>query len=152
MENIIFFETMAQPKGFLNYLPIIIFIVLILALISLIIGFLFSMKHTSISIKNDEVIIKTFLYGRKIPVNDILINEIRVINLKQNDEYNISIRTNGIGLPNFHLGWMRLKNKEKALVFLTTRENVLLMPTKNFIVLFSMEKTEEFISKIKGIR
>jgi len=42
MENIIFIETMAQPKGLLNLLPIIIFIVLIIALIGLIIGFIFS--------------------------------------------------------------------------------------------------------------
>ena len=151
MENIIFHETMAQPKGFLNVLPIIIFIVLIMVLIVFIIGFVFSMKHTTISIKNNEVIIKTFLYGRKIQIEDILINEIQTINLKQNNEYNVSIRTNGIGLPNFHLGWMKLKNGKKALVYLTNKENVLLMPTKNFVVLFSMQKTEEFIKKLNEV-
>ena len=152
MENIIFIETIAQPKGFLNVLPIIIFIVLIIVLIGLIIGFIFSMKYTNILIKNNDVIIKAFLYGRKISIDDIFINEIQTINLNQNNEYNISFRTNGIGLPNFHFGWMKLKNGKKALVFLTNRENVLLMPTKNFVVLFSMQKTEEFIQKITEIK
>jgi len=152
MENILFFETMTQPKGFINNLPIIIFIILIIILIGLIIGFIFSMKHTNILLKNNEVEIKTFLYGRKIPIDDILINEVQIINLNQNSEYNVSIRTNGIGLPNFHLGWMKLKNGKKALVFLTNRENVLLMPTKDFVVLFSMQRTEEFIKKLNEIK
>ena len=149
--EVIFFETMTQPRGFPSILPIIIFITLIIILIGLIIGFIFSMKHTSISLNNNEVIIKTFLYGRKIPIGDILINEVEAINLNQNAEYNISIRTNGIGLPNFHLGWMRLKNNKKALVYLTSRDNVLLMPTKDFVVLFSMERTAEFIEKINNL-
>jgi len=123
-----------------------------MVLIGLIIGFIFSMKHTSISIKNNEVIIKTFLYGRTIPISEILINEIRTINLNQNNDYNISIRTNGIGLPNLYLGWMKLKNGKKALVYLTDKENVLLMPTKDFIILFSMQRTEEFIKKINDIK
>ena len=148
MENAVFFETITQPKNFISLIP---FLILILLLLGLIIGIAFSIRHTNISIKDNEIIIKSFLYGRKIPVEDVLINEIQTINLKQNDEYNISIRTNGIGLPNFHFGWMRLKNGQKALVFLTNKENVLLMPTKDFVVLFSMEKTEEFKQKIEGM-
>jgi len=152
MDNTIFFETMIQPKGFLNFLPIIIFIVIIMVLIGLIIGFIFSMKHTSISIKNNDVIIKSFLYGRTIPISDILIDEIRTINLNQNNDYNVSIRTNGIGLPNLLLGWMKLKNGKKALIYLTDKENVLLLPTKDFTVLFSMQGTDEFIKKINEIK
>ena len=150
MNNIDFFETMAQPKGLQNFIPIIIFVIIILFLISLIVGFLYSMKNTSISINDNEIIIKTFLYGRKILITDVLANEIKTIDLNQNSEYKISVRINGISLPNFHLGWMRLKNGEKALVFLTNREKVLLLPTKNYLVLFSMERTEEFINALKS--
>ena len=148
MENIIFFESITQPKGFLNLLPIIIVVLVMLLVLGLLIGIIFSIKHTSISIKDEDIIIKSFLYGRKIPIEDVSINEIRTINLKRNNEYDISFKTNGIGLPNFYSGWMRLNNSKKALVFLTNKENVLLMPTKNFVVLFSMEKTEEFKNKI----
>jgi hypothetical protein len=113
-------------------------------------GVIFSSKNTSISIKDNEVVINSFLYGRKIPIENISINEIQTINLNQDEEYVIAARTNGTSLPNFKSGWMRLKNGEKALVFLTDIENVLLMPTKDFVVLFSMERTEEFINKLKG--
>jgi hypothetical protein len=149
MENVIFFETITQPKSILSIIPVLL---IILVLLGLFIGIIFAIKNTSISINEKDIVIKSFLYGRKIPINDILLNEVQTINLKQNNDFNVSIRTNGIGLPNFLSGWMRLNNGQKALAFLTDKENVLLMPTKDFILLFSMEKTEEFITKLNGIK
>jgi integrase len=149
MENIIFYETITQPKGFLSFLPILI---LLLILSGLFVGIIFSIKYSSISIKDNEIIIKTLFYGRKIPVSDILKNEIKKINLFENKEYNISLRINGIGLPNFYSGWMKLNNGKKALVCLTNKENVLLIPTNDYVVLFSMENSEKFINIINGIK
>ena len=145
MENTVFIESITQPKSFITLLPIvIIFSLLIVLLIGLLAGIIFSVKHTSISIQDNNVVIKSFIYGRKIPIEDIAVSEIKTVNLNQDKEYNISVRTNGIGLPNFYSGWMRLNNGQKALVFLTNRENVLLIPANNFVVLFSMEGTEDF--------
>ncbi|MCL2180081.1 MAG: PH domain-containing protein [Treponema sp.] len=149
MENVIFFETITQPKSILSIIPVLL---IILVLLGLFIGIIFAIKNTSISINEKDIVIKSFLYGRKIPINDVLLNEVQTINLKQNNDFNVSIRTNGIGLPNFLSGWMRLNKGQKALAFLTDKENVLLMPTKDFILLFSMEKTEEFITKLNGIK
>jgi len=155
MENITFFEVIPQPKGNVYAFPIIMIIFIFITMLVvtwLMIGIIITTKNTSISIKNGEVVINSFLYGRKIPIENVLINEIKTINLNQDEEYGISVRTNGIGLPNYKSGWMRLKNGKRALVYLTNKEKVLLMPTKDFVILFSMEKTEEFISKIKEIK
>jgi len=155
MENTIFFEAMTQPKGNIYAFPIIIILVVFIAMLVvtwLMVGTFFSIKNTSISIKDGEVVINSFLYGRKIPIENILVNEIETINLNKDVEYDISVRTNGTSLPNYKSGWMKLKNEKKALVYLTNKEKVLLMPTKDFVILFSMEKTDEFINKIKGIK
>jgi len=155
MENITFFEVIPQPKGNVFAFPIImiIFVSIVMLFITwLMVGTIFATKNTSISIKDGEVAINSFLYGRKIPIENILINEIKTINLNQDKEYGISVRTNGINLPNYKSGWMRLKNGKKALVYLTNEEKVLFMPTKDFVILFSMEKTDEFINKINEIR
>ena len=149
MENVMFFETITQPKIILSIIPVLI---IILVLLGLFFGILFAMKNTSISMNEKDIVIKSFLYGRKISINDVLFNEVQTVNLKQNNEFNVRIRTNGIGLPNFLSGWVRLNNGQKALAFLTNRENVLLLPTKDFVLLFSMEKTEEFITKLNGIK
>jgi hypothetical protein len=151
MENTVFWETIIQPKGNIYIFPIVMIIFMIimtLGIIGLMVGVISTSKNTSISIKNNEIIINSFMYGRKIPIENIFVNEIKRINLNDS-EYNIRIRTNGISLPYLKCGWMRLKNQQKALVYITDKENVLLMPTKDFVVLFSMEKIDEFINKLK---
>ena len=147
MENVVFFETITQTKSNVYILPMIIITVI---MSSLFIGIVFAAKNTSISINDREIVINSFIYGRKIPIENVLTNEIKTINLRIDKEYGVKIRTNGIALPGFCSGWMRLKNGKKALVFLTDTQNVLLMPTKDFIVMFSMKERDEFIDKIKS--
>ena len=147
MEDIVFFETMTQPKNNVYVLFIVLSVAIAFVLV-LLIAIMLSIKNINISVKDREIIIDSLLYKRKIPIENVLIDEMKRINLKQNTEYNISYKRGGISLPNLHVGRMRLKNGAKALVYVTNKENVLLMPTKDFIVLFSMEKIEEFINKI----
>jgi len=149
MENFVFFETISQPKGILFIVP---FVILMLALAGLMIGIVFSVKSSSIALKDGEIIIKALFYGRKIPVENVLIDESRTINLREEEQYDVSIRMNGISMPGIHSGWMRLKNGQKALVFLTDKEKVLLMQTKDYPVLFSMENTEIFIDKLRQLK
>ena len=66
MKNAVFWETIIQPKDNIYIFPIVIII----------------------SIKDNEIIIDSFMYGRKISINNILVNEIQRINLND-PEYNI---------------------------------------------------------------
>jgi hypothetical protein len=110
------------------------------------------MKNTAISINNEYLTIKTIFYGKSIPISEINIDGVRRINLYENNEYNIKIRTNGIGLPNYHVGWMRLNNGNKALVYLTDRANVVLIPVKGYDILISLgdyNRIKDVFDKIK---
>ena len=154
MDNILYFNTLIQPKegvGFISILMIGIMLVIIIPLIFLTVGIISSMRNTTISLTGNELIIKSMFYGRKIPLENIMINGIKKINLEEDTEYNISVRTNGTSIPGFKSGWMRLKNGEKALTFLTDKNSVVLIPVKDYLLLFSMDNIDEFISKIKEI-
>jgi len=147
-KKLIFIEKIIQPRKFI--LPFKIFFIFFCIFLS---GFLFLVSYSTHSVKNTRIRtydnrleIDSILYKEKIPIEDILINEIRIINLKENNEYNISFKENIFGLPGY--GWKQLKNGKKALVFLTNKENVLLLPTRDYIILFSMEKEEKFIKKM----
>ena len=156
MENVLYINSLISPKGGVFSAPVILLLVafhsLIILLFVLSYGMIGSIKNSTLSLTNNEIIIKSVLYGRKIPMENILIDEVKTINLDENPEYNISLRTNGIRIPNVTLGWMRLNNRQKALVFVTDRTSVILIPTKDFVVLFSMDKTEEFIKEIRNLR
>ena len=154
MDNILYLNTLIQPKegvGFISILMIGIMLIIIIPLIILTVGIISSMRNTTISLTENEIIIKSMFYGRKIPLENIMINGIKKINLEEDTEYNISVRTNGTSIPGFKSGWMRLKNGEKALTFLTDKNSVVLIPVKDYLLLFSMDNIDEFISKIKEI-
>jgi hypothetical protein len=151
MENVLFVETIIQPKGSAYLWVIIAVLVILIAVMGSMAGFLFAPKNTTIAIKGNDIVIRSFIYGRTIPVSSVLIDEMRMINVHENGEFAVSVRTNGAGLPNFTSGWVRLKNGEKALVFITDKENVLYMPTKDFVVLFSMKRGAEFIQTLRGM-
>jgi len=155
MDNIIYYDSMIVPKGGLLSAPIVLtiisFISIIILLIVLSVGLINAIKDTSLTLTEKELIIKSPFYGRKIPLENITLSGIRAIDLNENRDYSISRRTNGTSLPNVTLGWMRLRNREKALVFITDKSRVLLIPTKDYLVLFSLNNIDEFINKIKTL-
>jgi len=155
MDTVVYINSLIQPKGGTGFLPIMMVSLMLVILIPLIIltfGIINSMKNTALTLTERELIIKSTFYGRKIPLENIKIDEIKAISLDEDIDYNLSFRTNGTALPQFKSGWFRLKDREKALVFITDKDSVVLIPTKDYVLLFSMDNIEEFISKIKALK
>lgn len=109
----------------------------------------YSMRNVAVEVRNDGLRIKGSLYGRFIPKEDIIEDGIRTLDLSAERDYKPKIRTNGIGLPGYKEGWFRLRNGEKALLFVTS-DVVVYVPTKDFAVMLSVEKPEAFIDVLRA--
>jgi hypothetical protein len=112
MDSIIYFNTIIQPEdGTFNVsvIMVILFFAVIIPLIILTFGIINSIKSTNLTLTENEIIIKSMFYGRKIPLENIIIDEIKQINMEENQEYGLSIRTNGIAVPNFRIGLDEVK-------------------------------------------
>jgi hypothetical protein len=68
-------------------------------------------------------------YGRLIPASRLRPAEARRIDLALSPELTPSRRTFGTGLPGYQAGWFRLRNGERALVYLTDRSRAVYIPT-----------------------
>lgn len=115
----------------------------------LILGMLFFAGYSSRNMKfvvsDRGLLIKGGIYGRFIPKEEIAVENVKIIDLNISPEYKPRIRTNGIGLPGYSEGWFRLKNNEKALLFVTSRSSIVYLPTKrNYSVMLSTGNPEEF--------
>jgi hypothetical protein len=154
MERVLYFNSMIEPKGGLFSAPVIILLVTFIAVIILFIvltyGILYSIKNTTLTLTNTNLIIKSAFHRRKIPLENIHIDGIKTVNLNEDREFAVSYRTFGTHLPNLNMGWMKLNNGTKALTFITDKDNVILIPTDGFSVLFSMDNIEDFIKQIKS--
>lgn len=110
----------------------------------------YSIMNTKFEVSDQGLNINGGIYGRFIPKADIASENIKTIDLTTYSEYQPRLRTNGIGLPGYAEGWFRLKNKEKALLFVTDRANVFYIPTnRGYSVLLSISNSDEFRQSVE---
>ncbi len=130
----------------------LLFMVLIIAIVCLFAYFSYSARNTKFVINDEGLRIKGALYGRSISKDSLVTRDVRVMNLFENTSYRPRIRTNGVGLPGYLEGWFRLKNKEKALLFLTNRKQIIYIPTKDgYSVLLSVNEPEAFLREVNQL-
>jgi hypothetical protein len=62
-----------------------------------------------------------------------------------------ALRIGGAALPGFLEGWFLLRNRSRALMYVTRRTDVVLIPTRrSYVVLFSARDPEELISQLRS--
>lgn len=138
------------PAGSGPYIFILVFSLILLVAIGFFVFIGYSSRHTSFEVSDQGLRISKALYGRFIPKEQIAAEGVKVINLNIDAEYKPRLRTNGIGLPGYDEGWFKLKNNEKALLFVTNPSRVVYIPTNNnYSVLLSVREAEELAGLIK---
>ena len=92
-------------------------------------------------------------YGRTIPVQALDLDRADVVSLAGRTRHALNGRTNGIGLPGLQVGWFRLASGERALAFVTSRDRVAYLPTREgYTLLLSLERPEELIAALRARR
>ena len=133
------------------YVFIWIFSLLLAAFIGFFIFIGYSSRHVSFEVSDRGLRIGPAVYGRLIPREEIVADGVRVINLNVDSDYQPKLRTNGIGLPGYAEGWFKLKNKEKALLFVTDRSSVVYIPTtKDYSIMLSAREAEALAESIRS--
>lgn len=123
---------------------------LMLALIALFVYIGYSSRNTRFEVSEQGLRIKGGLYGRFIPREEIDSQNIQVLNLNASTVYKPARKTNGSTLPGYSEGWFKLKNGEKALLFVTDRSSVVYIPTsQNYSVILSVSNPDEFRESTK---
>jgi len=122
---------------------VLIPLILIFALIA------YSAVNTRFEVSSEGLHIKGAIYGRFIPNDSIILGDAKVVDLDADSTLRPVRRTNGIGLPGLSEGWFRLANGEKALMFVTDRDSVVYIPTRNgYSVLLSTVTPDEFLESL----
>ena len=127
--------------------------IICLLLLILIVAFTFlaySSRNSRIELTYEYIKIVGDFWGRKIPINQLNASSAKIINLSLDTQYLPKRRTFGTGIPGYASGWFRLQNKEKALVYLTKRNEVVYVDTNdNYSLLLSLDNPEKFIEALQ---
>src|SRR5579872_281843 len=90
----------------------------------------YASRHVQFEVSDAGLRIRGDIYGRKIPAEALVCSGAKAVDLGTDTSLKPSLRTNGAGLPGYRAGWFRLRNGEKALVFLTDSSRVAYIPTR----------------------
>lgn len=129
----------------------------VIALLSIIVAVLFlwiayTGSNLQVFLDKNEINIKIPIYGRKLPIQDIELSSLKLVKLTDNSEYRPSLRTNGIGLPSYSIGWFKLRNGEKALCAITVNDSVVYARTdENYSLLLSVKNAEKFLREVRSM-
>lgn len=91
------------------------------------------------------------LYGRLIPARQLRADAARRVDLGGASELRPKWRTMGTGLPGYQSGWFRLRNGERALVYLTDRQKAVYVPTAaGYSLLLSPDDPDAFLAALQA--
>jgi hypothetical protein len=91
------------------------------------------------------------LYGRLIPMEQVRAESASRVDFTAMPELTPARRTMGTGLPGYRAGWFRLKNGERALVYLTDNTRAVYVPTTaGYSVILSPGEPDQFLAALRN--
>ncbi len=92
------------------------------------------------------------LYGRLVPKSQLRVDLARRIDLGREEQLRPKWRRIGTALPGYQAGWFRLRNGEKALLYLTDRTRAVYIPTTaGYSLLLSPADPDRFLSQLRSL-
>ena len=138
----------ATGRAYAVFIPVALVGLLVLALA---VYLAWSPGHVQFEVSPGTLRIRGDLYGRTIPLSELQLAEARIIDLRQEPDLRPRFRKNGTGLPGYSAGWFRLAGGAKALLFLTERSQVAVIPDKQgWLLLLSVADGRRFLDALRN--
>ena len=123
-----------------------ILLAIFLVTLPITVAILYQLRSVSISLDSEQLTLGGGMYKTSVPVDTIHLDSI------SNDPPKgiMRLRTNGIGLPGFKLGWFRSTGGRKVFV-LATGNDLLYLPTSGpYDIVLSTPQRAKLVSLLKG--
>ena len=109
----------------------------------------YSSRNARVEVSPEGLHIVGDFWGRAISLQSIDLDGARVLDLANSPDFRPRRRTFGTGLPGYASGWFRLRNGEKALVYLTDTTRVAYLPTsEGYSVLLSLAQPDRLLEAL----
>ncbi len=138
----------AAGRAYALSIPIALLAVFIMALA---VYLTWAPRHVHFEVSPGKLRIRGDIYGRTIPVSELDLAQARIVDLTQEPDLRPRRRTNGTGLPGYSAGWFRLAGGAKALLFLTEKQHVAVIPdNRGWLLLLSVADGPRFLDALRN--
>jgi hypothetical protein len=126
---------------------------LVLVLVLVFVGWSVVGARTSrFEVSRDGLRLSGDWYGRTVPIEQLRIGEARRVDLGSEPSLAPRTRTMGTGMPGYQAGWFRLRNGERALLYLTDPRRAVYVPTTaGYSLLLSPADPDAFLSALRAV-
>ncbi|HEV2417085.1 MAG TPA: PH domain-containing protein [Terriglobia bacterium] len=137
----------AASRGLIVVIPIAVVFALVAALLFYLI---YAPGHVRFEVSQGQLRVRGDIYRRKIPLSDLDLSQAKVVDLTMDENLRPRKRTNGTGMPGYSAGWFRLASGSKALLFVTDRKQVVVVPDrKGWLLLMSVSDPGRFLDALR---
>jgi hypothetical protein len=127
-------------------------IVILLGGVALLVTSVRGAHASRFEIQADGLRLEGDLYGRLVPRSQLRVDLARRVDLGREEELRPKSRRMGTALPGYQAGWFRLRNGEKALLYLTDRTRAVYIPTTaGYSLLLSPADPDGFLSQLRSV-
>jgi hypothetical protein len=127
-------------------------ILILLGAMALLVTSVRGAQASRFEIRADGLRLDGDLYGRLVPRSQLRVDLARRVDLEREEALRPKWRRMGTGLPGYQAGWFRLRNGEKALLYLTDRTRAVYIPTHaGYSLLLSPADPEGFLSQLRSV-
>lgn len=109
-------------------------------------------RSSTFEVSSEGLRIRGDWYGRVIPASQLVPGTARRVDLALSPELTPGRRTMGTGLPGYQAGWFRLRNGDRALLYLTDRSKaVYVQTTDGYGVMLSPSEPEKLVAALNRV-
>jgi PH (Pleckstrin Homology) domain-containing protein len=109
-------------------------------------------RNSTFEVSSEGLRIRGDWYGRMIPASQLVPGTARRVDLALSPELTPGRRTMGTGLPGYQAGWFRLRNGDRALLYLTDRSKaVYVQTTDGYGVMISPSEPEKLVAALNRV-
>jgi hypothetical protein len=133
------------------FLPVLLVVVLV-PVIVLVGGSVAGARGARFEVSSAGLRLQGDWYGRAIPAEQLRGQAAKRVDFAAEPALAPKMRTMGTGLPGYQAGWFRLRNGEKALLYLTDRNRAVYVPTTaGYSLLLSPADPDAFLSAVRAV-
>lgn len=111
-----------------------------------------SAQHAQFEVSPAGLRLRGDLWGRMVPGASLRLAEARVVDLRSDRDLAPSSRTAGTAMPGYRSGWFRLRNGERALLYVTDPSRVAYVPTRaGYVLLISVPDPAAFLGSLRRL-
>jgi hypothetical protein len=107
-------------------------------------------RSTVFHVSREGLHIEGDIWGRSIPMESLAVDQARALDLAAEPDLQPKWKRSGSAVPGYASGWFSLRNKQKALVYLTDRRRVLYVPTtEGYVVMLSVSDPDRMAAALR---